>query len=232
MPKQVTNVAADDALTTIYRLSHDEGEEAIAARIAERLGTKPASVAGMLSRLRRDSLVRMDAKKRIHLTKAGFDRAERMVRRHRLAECLLVEVLGLEWWRAYEEAHLMEHSISDVTEPLIVKLLGGRQVSPFGYPIPGEAGSAPMSTLRLSDLAAGESGVVERVFEEDEDLLRFFDEAGIRPSAKVAVREVAPYLGTVTLCVEDGRSEQELVIGSDAARLIWLDDDASTNGSR
>ena len=234
MPKKVTNVAADDALTTIYRLSHDEGEEAIAARIAERLGTKPASVAGMLSRLRRDSLVRMDAKKRIHLTKAGFERAERMVRRHRLAECLLVDVMGLEWWRAYEEAHLMEHSISEVTEPLIVKLLGDRRVSPFGYPIPDEAtGSAPMSTQRLSDLDAGETGVVERVFEEDEDLLRFFDEEGIRPSAKVAVREVAPYLGTVTLTVEDGRSgKRELVIGSDAARLIWLDDGTSKNGSR
>lgn len=234
MPKQVTNVAADDALTTIYRLSHDEGEEAIAARIAERLGTKPASVAGMLSRLKRDSMVRMDAKKRIHLTKAGFERAEQMVRRHRLAECLLVDVMGLEWWRAYEEAHLMEHSISDVTEPLIVKLLGDRQVSPFGYPIPDEAtGSGPMSTQRLSDLQAGETGVVERVFEEDEDLLRFFDEEGIRPSAKVAVREVAPYLGTVTLSVEgSGSGKHELVIGSDAARLIWLDDGTSKNGSR
>ena len=58
MPKQVTNVAADDALTTIYRISHDEQEEVIAARVAERLGIKPASVAGMLTRLRRDRLVK------------------------------------------------------------------------------------------------------------------------------------------------------------------------------
>jgi DtxR family Mn-dependent transcriptional regulator len=230
VPKQVTNVAADDALTTIYRLSHDEGEEAIAARVAERLGTKPASVAGMLSRLRRDALVRMDAKKRIHLTKAGFERAEQMVRRHRLAECLLVDVMGLDWWRAYEEAHLMEHSISDVTEPLIVKLLGDRRVSPFGYPIPEDGGSAPMSTLRLSDLKSGQEGVVERVFEEDEDLLRFFDEEGIRPSATLAVRDVAAYLGTVTLSVGNGK--HELVIGSDAARLIWLNDDNSKGGAK
>ena len=230
LPKQVANVAADDALTTIYRLSHDEGEEAIAARIADRLGTKPASVAGMLSRLRRDSLVRMDAKKRIHLTKAGFERAERMVRRHRLAECLLVEVMGLDWWRAYEEAHLMEHSISDVTEPLIVKLLGDRQVSPFGYPIPDGNGSGPMSTLRLSDLEAGQTGTVERVFEEDENLLRFFHEEGIRPHASVVVQEVAPYLGTVTLSVDGGK--RELVIGSDAARLIWLDDSRASSGRR
>ena len=145
--------------------------------------------------------------------------------------------MGLDWWRAYEEAHLMEHSISDVTEPLIVKLLGERQVSPFGYPIPDEFGSAPMSTRRLSDLGPGQTGIVERVFEEDEDLLRFFDDEGIRPGASVSVRDVAPYLGTVTLSVEDSTSgKHELVIGSDAARLIWLEDGtgrrAGANGAR
>lgn len=223
MPKQVTNVAADDALTTIYRLSNDEGEEVIAARIAERLGTRPASVAGMLSRLRRDELVRVDAKKRIALTKRGFERAEQVVRRHRLAECLLVNVMGLDWWRAYEEAHLMEHSISDVTEPLIVKLLDAPTVSPFGYPIPGSGGPLRMSSRRVSDLEEGEIGEVERVFEEDEELLRFFDEERISPGAQVRVLEVARYLGTVKLQV-GAESRREIVVGSDAARLIWLCD--------
>ena len=65
MPKQVTNVAADDALTTIYRISHDEREEVIAARVAQRLGIRPASVAGMLSRLSRDRLVTGDGQKNI-----------------------------------------------------------------------------------------------------------------------------------------------------------------------
>jgi DtxR family Mn-dependent transcriptional regulator len=202
VPKQVTNVAADDALTTIYRLSNDEGEEVIAARIAERLGTRPASVAGMLSRLRRDELVRMDAKKRVALTKT-------------------VNVMGLEWWRAYEEAHLMEHSISDVTEPLIVKLLNSPVVSPFGYPIPGSNGAMHMSSRRVSDLEEGETGEVERVFEEDEELLRFFEEKGILPGARVSVLEVARYLGTVKLQV-GSESASEIVVGSDAARLIWL----------
>ncbi len=218
MPKQVTNVAADDALTTIYRLSHDEQEEVIAARVAERLGIKPASAAGMLSRLRRDQLVRIDGRKRISLSKAGFARAEQMVRRHRLAECLLVETLGLEWWRAYEEAHLMEHAISDVTEPLIVERLGGPTVSPFGYPIPGSGDGRALSGRRLSDLETGDHTVVERVYEEDEELLRFFDEEGIRPGWKLEVLEVAPYRGTVTVQL-NGR---ELVLGLEAARRIWI----------
>ena len=218
MPKQVTNVAADDALTTIYRLAHDEQEEVIAARVAERLGIKPASAAGMLTRLRRDELVRIDGRKRISLSKAGFARAEQMVRRHRLAECLLVETLGLEWWRAYEEAHLMEHAISDVTEPLIVERLGNPTVSPFGYPIPGFERGQPLSGRRLSDLEAGDRATVERVYEEDEELLRFFDEEGIRPSVSLEVVEVAPYRGTVTIQL-NGRS---LVLGLEAARRIWV----------
>ena len=220
MPKQVTNVASDDALTTIYRLSHDEQEEVIAARVAERLGIKPASAAGMLSRLRRDRLVRFDSRKRIALTRTGFARAERMVRRHRLAECLLVDVLGLEWWRAYEEAHLMEHSISDVTEPLIVARLGDPVVSPFGYPIPSGDGRHPpqLSRRRLSDVAAGERVEVERVYEEDEDLLRFFAEEGVRPGAVLELREVAPHLDTLTI----RQHRRTIVLGLRAARRIWV----------
>lgn len=218
VPKQVTNVAADDALTTIYRISHDEGGEVIAARIAERLEIKPASVAGMLSRLTRDRLVKIDTRKRIELTAAGFRRAENMVRRHRLAECLLVEVLGLEWWRAYEEAHLMEHSISDVTEPLIVQVLDDPEMSPFGYPIPGGRHDHPLSTTRLGDLPEGAKTKIERVYEEDEELLRFFDEEGIRPGVPIEVIEVAPKRGTLTVKF-DGR---EVVLGSEAARLIWV----------
>lgn len=223
MPKQVTNVAADDALTTIYRISHDEQEEVIAARVAERLGIKPASVAGMLTRLRRDRLVNIDARKRISLSKAGFERAEQMVRRHRLAECLLVETLGLEWWRAYEEAHLMEHAISDVTEPLIVERLGTPIVSPFGYPIPGSSHGHPLSGRRLSDLESGARETIERVYEEEEELLRFFDEEGIRPGVVFTVQDVAPYRGTVTIEL-GGR---ELVLGLEAAHRIWVWDEGA-----
>lgn len=219
MPKQVTNVASDDALTTIYRLSHDEHEEVIAARVAERLGIRPASAAGMLSRLARDRMVAVDSRKRISLTKAGFARAENMVRRHRLAECLLVETLGLEWWRAYEEAHLMEHAISDHTETLIVDRLGDPAVSPFGYPVPGHPRAPALSSRRLSDLSAGDPAVVQRVYEEDEELLRFFDGEGIRPGAELLLSEVAPYRGTVTIAL-GGR---ELVLGLEAARRIWVE---------
>ncbi|MDZ7729229.1 MAG: metal-dependent transcriptional regulator [Dehalococcoidia bacterium] len=145
MPKQVSNVATDDYLSAIYRLNHDEGQDVIAVRLADRLGITPPSVAGMLKRLIRDGLVSQDSRKTIRLTPEGLRRAEQMVRRHRLAECLLTHVLGIEWWRAYEEAHLLEHGISDVTEPHLFETLGQPERSPFGYPIPGAGREEPLS---------------------------------------------------------------------------------------
>ena len=107
---------------------------------------------------------------------------------------------ALEWWRAYEEAHLMEHAISDHTEALIVERLG----DPFRLAVrlPGSrtpARAEAVHAARLSDLEAGDRAVVQRVYEEDEQLLRFFDGEGIRPGAHLLLREVAPYRGTVTI---------------------------------
>lgn len=218
MPKQVSNVATDDYLTTIYRLHHDEGLEVIAVRLADRLDITPPSVAGMLKRLQRDGLVTIDGKKQIHLTTEGLARAEEMVRRHRLAECLLTDVLKLEWWRAYEEAHLLEHGLSDVTEPRLFETLGRPVKSPFGYPIPGpgEAPVLPMTTL--ADLNEGSRVRIDRVFEEDEQLLRFFDDENIRPGVVAVVDSVAPYRGTITAQI----GERTVVMGTQVARRIWV----------
>ncbi|GMV85199.1 MAG: DtxR family transcriptional regulator [Dehalococcoidia bacterium] len=218
MPKQVSNVATDDYLTAIYRLSHDEGLEVIAVRLADRLDITPPSVAGMLKRLVRDGLVTIDSKKNIHLTPEGLRRAEQMVRRHRLAECLITNVLNVPWWRAYEEAHLLEHGISDVTEPHLYEMLGRPQRSPFGYPIPGHGPNRKLSMVTLADINEGERATIDRVFEEDEQLLRFFDEEGIRPGQSVLLESVAPYRGTITARIE-GRP---VVMGTQVARRIWV----------
>jgi len=220
MPKQVTNVAVDDALTTIYRLGNDEGEDVIAVRVAERLGLTPPTVSGMLTRLSRAGLIKISARKHISLTRSGVDRAEEMVRRHRLAECLLVEVMGLEWWRAYEEAHLFEHAISPVTEPLLIERLGRPERSPFGYPIPGLTPDVQLSERRLSDMATGESTHIERVFEEDEELLQFFDQEGLHPGTAIVMREHAPLRDTVMIEL-DGR---EVILGMQTARRVWVEE--------
>jgi DtxR family transcriptional regulator, Mn-dependent transcriptional regulator len=218
MPKQVSNVASDDYLTAIYRLHHDEGQDVIAVRLADRLEVTPPSVAGMLKRLQRDNLVTVDTRKVIHLTSEGLRRAEQMVRRHRLAECLITDVLKVPWWRAYEEAHLLEHGLSDITEPQLFETLGRPMRSPFGYPIPGPGAPRKLSMRTLADVAQGESVEIDRVFEEDEQLLQFFDEEGIRPGELVMLEAVAPYRGTVTARL-NGRS---VVMGTQVADRIWV----------
>lgn len=220
MPKQVSNVASDDYLSAIYRLSHDEGHEVIAVRLADRLDITPPSVAGMLKRLIRDGLVTQDTRKAIQLTPEGLRRAKQMVRRHRLAECLLTNVLHIDWWRAYEEAHLLEHGISDITEPHLYETLGRPDRSPFGYPIPpdGMSPDEPLSMFTLADMQEGESTVVDRVFEEDEQLLKFFWEEGIMPGQTVVLENVASYRGTVTARL----GERQVVMGTQVAELIWV----------
>jgi DtxR family Mn-dependent transcriptional regulator len=218
MPKQVSNVATDDYLTTIYRLNHDEGQDVIAVRLADRLEITPPSVAGMLKRLVRDGLVTQDSRKIIRLTAEGLRRAEEMIRRHRLAELLLTDVLRLEWWQAYEEAHLLEHGISDVTEERLFEALGRPERSPFGYPIPGRGTPGELSMTTLADLKEGATATVDRVFEEDAQLLRFFHEEGIRPNEQVVLEAVSPYRGTLTARL-DGRS---IVMGTQVAKQIWV----------
>lgn len=218
MPKQVTNVATDDYLTAIYRLHHDEGQDVIAVRLADRLQITPPSVAGMLKRLIRDGLVEQDSRKVIHLTGEGLLRAERMIRRHRLAECLITDVLKVPWWRAFEEAHLLEHGISDITEPHLFETLGRPRRSPFGYPIPGPGVSRKLPMTTLADIPEGGAVEVDRVFEEDEQLLQFFDQEGIRPGELVRLEAVAPYRGTITARVDD----RLVVMGTQVAGRIWV----------
>jgi len=218
MPKQIASVATDDYLTTIYRLQHDEQLSVIAIRLSERLRITPPSVAGMIKRLQRDGLITIDRGKTIHLTPAGLSRAEQMIRRHRLAECLLTNVLKIPWWRAYEEAHLFEHGISEVTEQPLFEALGKPTHSPFGYPIPGSKPLATPSAKTAADLPEGSSASIDRVFEEDEALLKFFDEEGIHPGSRVKVESHSPARGTVTLLIDD----HAVVMGTPVASRIWV----------
>ena len=218
MPQQVSNVATDDYLTAIYRLNNDEGQDVIAVRLADRLEITPPSVAGMLKRLQRDGQVEVDSRKVIRLTPDGLERAEKMVRRHRLAECLLTTVLKLEWWQAYEEAHLLEHGISDVTESRLFDALGRPSRSPFGYPIPGACPPGPLSMTTLADVPEGQVVTIDRVYEEDAALLRFFHDEGILPGVSVVPEAVAAYRGTLTARV----GERSVVMGTQVAGRIWV----------
>ncbi|MCI0346611.1 MAG: metal-dependent transcriptional regulator, partial [Chloroflexi bacterium] len=155
----------------------------------------------------------------IRLTQAGMQLAEQVVRRHRLAERLLTDILGLSWAEAHKEAGKWEHVISDSVEAAITRLLGEPTTCPHGNPIPGTDYKAPDS-VPLADLLVGAGFVVDRITEELEftpGLLEFLEEASLCPGAAGTITAASPD-GTRTVEVEG----QRVGIGDFASRRILV----------
>ena len=175
----------EEYLETMLALD-EEGVPVIQARIAERLGRSAPSVSEMLDRLIVDGFVSRDGR-RLSLTDSGRALAEKVVRKHRLAERLLVDVIGLEWHKVHREAGRWEHVISDDVEARLVELLGDPATCPHGNPIPGTHTAAPsVPTRPLAEVAEGERVRLFRVSEEVElnlGSLTLLDEGGFIPGA-------------------------------------------------
>lgn len=209
--------AFEEYCETIFELSED-GVRVVQARISERLGISRPSVSGMVKRLAAEGLVELDGVE-IHLTEAGRTLAERVVRRHRLAERFLCDVLGLPWAEAHHEAGKWEHVIGPAVEDALVRVLGDPTTCPHGNPIPGsdyqEADSRP-----LASVGVGTEFVVARIPESLEfapGVLEFLEQCHIVPGAAGQVAATAPD-GTITLDI-DGRT---FGVGSFAADRILV----------
>ena len=193
----------EEYLEAIYELQ-EEGTPVIQARLAERLGHAPPSVSQMIGRLRGDGFLEAQGRA-LRLTSNGRKRAESVVRKHRLAERLLTDVIGLEWHKTHLEACRWEHVISDDVEARLVVLLGNPSTCPHGNPIPGA--KAPERDLTvLAESQPGDHVRLERVTEQvevDMDSLTYLDAHGFIPGAGAEVRSLAPD-GTLTLQLDDG----------------------------
>ena len=178
----------------------------IQARVAERLGRSAPSVSEMLDRLREDGYVEREGR-RLSLTESGQALAEKVVRKHRLAERLLVDVIGLEWHKVHREAGRWEHVISDDVEARLVELLGDPATCPHGNPIPGSRSPAPSAPVRrLAEVEPGERVRLLRISEEVESnlgSLTLLDEGGFIPGVVAEVKAGIPR-GTVKVTVEGG----------------------------
>jgi DtxR family transcriptional regulator, Mn-dependent transcriptional regulator len=170
-----------------------EGEVVRSARLADWLGVSRPTVAAALGRMTRDGLVRFNSRKEIELTARGEAAAAAIVRRHRIVERWLTDVLGLDWVTADTEAEKLEHAISDLVAEKLYRALGGPQTCPHGNPIPGHA-TMRADELRLSGLKEGESGVITRISEvaqrEAPPLLQYLHDRRLHPGARVLVEEV------------------------------------------
>ena len=180
-------------LRTIYELV-EEGITPLRARIAERLHQSGPTVSQTVARMERDGLLTVEGDRHIELTESGLRAATRVMRKHRLAERLLVDIIGLGWEEVHEEACRWEHVMSDVVERRVLELLDHPTESPYGNPIPGldELGVEP-SNEEFRDGVEPLSGIamdervrvrVRRISEEiqkDEALMAALRRAGARP---------------------------------------------------
>lgn len=183
-----TSPATEEYLQAVYTLA-DEGGQVISARLAEFLRISAPAVSEMVHRLERDGLVRLDEKKEVRFTERGYAAASSIVRRHRLAERMLVDLLGYEWWKTHEEAERIEHAMSPEMEERLVRVLGDPQTCPHGNPMPG---TKPRPTRPLERLAPGERAVVERIpdqFEHEPGFLEYLDTQGVKPGVTVEMVE-------------------------------------------
>jgi DtxR family Mn-dependent transcriptional regulator len=195
----------EEYLETMLSLS-EEGIPVIQARLAERLGRSAPSVSEMLDRLREDGYVEREGR-RLSLTESGQALAEKVVRKHRLAERLLVDVIGLEWRKVHREAGRWEHVISDDVEARLVELLGDPATCPHGNPIPGSHSPAPSTPVHsLTEADTGERVRLFRISEEVESnlgSLTLLDEGGFIPGVVATVGERDPE-GSVEVTVDGG----------------------------
>jgi DtxR family Mn-dependent transcriptional regulator len=184
-------------LRTILELE-EEGIVPLRARIAERLEQSVPTVSQTVSRMERDGLLTVTEDRSINLTEAGRSAATRVMRKHRLAECLLVDVIGLDWQLVHDEACRWEHVISETVEMRLLEILGHPTESPYGNPIPGldELGDGDTADflggmVALTEVPTGtESVVVRRIGEpiqSDTKLLTRLRLAGFRPNTAVPV---------------------------------------------
>ncbi|MBV9662707.1 MAG: metal-dependent transcriptional regulator [Actinobacteria bacterium] len=191
----------EEYLEAIYELE-EEGVPVIRARLAERLGHAAPTVTENVKRLEEKGYVNATGRA-VRMSPQGRRLAESVTRKHRLAERLLTDVIGLEWHKIHAEAGRWEHVISDDVEEKLQELLGHPSTCPHGNPIPG-APAVKRAMRPLADLDAGTEVRLERVTERVEaDLpsLLYLDEAGFRPGASAYIKAKAPD-GTITVDID------------------------------
>ncbi len=170
---------------------------ATVSKVAEFMGVSAPSASEMLRRLEQQGFVR-PADEGVDLTPTGQLKATKVVRRLRLAERLLADVLKLDLPKVYDEACKMEHVISDEVEERLAAILGHPGTCPHGLPIPGEPGGT-IQTSPLLDVAAGVRVRIAQVPEEDSAMLAYLIAEGLVPGAGISVDEIAPFNGPITL---------------------------------
>jgi Mn-dependent DtxR family transcriptional regulator len=219
--------STDDYLETIYFLAFPIGEyrpqgsgtPPLASRVAEMLGVSRASAGEMLKRLEAEGLIERGERKEALLTPTGRDRAEHVVRRHRIIERLLTDFMGYTAAEAHVHADELGDTFTDEMIERISERLGHPDRCPHGWPIDPEFEQDENATLApLSALRAGDEATIVRLAEHDGELLHWFYDQGLVPGRALRVRDAQPAAGQVTVTV-DG---DDRAVGEKAAAGLFV----------
>jgi DtxR family Mn-dependent transcriptional regulator len=210
----------EDYLAIMYVMERD-GEEIIAARLAESLEVSPPTVTVTLKRMERDRWIEIGERKNIHLTELGCEAASSVIRRHMLTEWMLARMLKVRWSEVHGEAHTIEHSISSEIENKMRQNFNDPQVCPHGNPLPGYE-YVTQRWKPLTHLEASEKIIIRRIHEtaeDDTDLMQFLEANGMIPGAQAEILEILPFNQTITLNL----AGQRVVLGFAAANYIYAE---------
>ena len=215
-------IPTENYLIAIQTL-HDDEIRCIPARIAEIVGVSPPTVTEALKRMARDGYIAPSHDPEVELTETGRALVVALMRRHRIVERWLTDALGLDWATAHEEAHHLEHAISDTVAERLWASLGYPECCPHGNPIlpSGVLPEAGGKGLRQRDVPSGETVSLVRLSElaeENHDLIAYFQEKGFRPNTPIVVVDRAPLHGPLTVEV-DGRA---VALSEEVAAYLWV----------
>lgn len=208
----------EDYLSDLYRIGND-GEPVSTGDMARRLGVTPPSAHAAFKRLARDGLITYHEYSGACLTESGELAALSVVRRHRIIERFLTDMLHFDWEEVDHLAHTMEHAMPDDVVDRLESLLGGPPTCPHGHPIPDKDGSvAPESLLDLGAVEVGKRGLITEVDEFDPELLKYLRECGLMPGAEVLVRQKNPVDRTILVTCNG----KDIAVGLSTLRAVHV----------
>jgi DtxR family Mn-dependent transcriptional regulator len=215
--KEITD-AAEDYLECIYRLQHMSGV-ARTSDIVRMTGVVPGTVTNTVERLEKAGLVTHEPYKGVRLTDKGRKIAIDVLRKHRLSERLLTDILEIDWDESHTAACELEHSLTVNVVKNLEKTLGHPRTCPHGNPVPSKSGSIleeesePMENLKLH-----EGGVIVKITQEEPDLLRNVANLSLKPGSFIEVVRKDPFNGSITI----RNSKGVHVLGRDIPSKIWI----------
>lgn len=210
----------EDYLILMYVMERD-GEDIIAARLAEALEVTPPTVTTTLKRMERDGWITNVHRQGVQLTESGREAAHSVINRHMLTEWVLMNMLGVAWSKVHEEAHRIEHTISDEIEARMRQHMDDPHICPHGNPMPGYE-HLTANWIPLTEMEPGQKGIMRRVHEMAEDrtsLMRFLESNHLLPGEQLEILEKLPFNQTLDLEVKN----QKVTLGFTVAKYIYVE---------